>query len=459
MSEEKGKTVGEIVLAGIRVKPQRLEAFEFVDSMFEDRQEREAFAFIAAEWEDKRPEEIDPELIRAAGHEDVADYLAGLQGWEPIGDEAFGIYYRRFREGQVKKSLVRKLDALARSKIPIEDSDVEELRPEWEALDRIEQADQMFDPYTFMRTGSQLQALDVHVDWTVDKLIPEGAITLLHGPAGLGKTWLCLAIAKAVSEGVPFLGLQTKKCEVVYIDYENPLGIDHDRACTMNVCAPHFWHLSDPTRPPKLDGPDWHLLKTLHRGSLIIIDTARGATDGDEIKGQDVALVMNRLKEVRELEHKIILQAHTSKANKKLSKGATTWEDLADHVLAFYRVRPGTLEEIEEEGFDPNALLYLGTGNKTRYEPCRYYVSLDATNGTFAMVNDPIADSINTLAGYIAGEGSGQNQTEILKWAKENLEGSTRTENLIALLKRGARDRRWRVRPGFRGIKYYEPPS
>jgi len=313
-----------------------------------------------------------------------------------------------------------------------------------------------FDPYAFMKTGAELQALDVHIDWIVEKLIPEGAITLLHGPGGLGKTWLCLALAKAISEGTPFLGLATKKREVVYVDYENPLAVIHDRTIALNVCAPHFWNLSDPTRPPKIDGPDWARLKALRPGATIFFDTARGGTVGDENKSQDVALVMNNLKELRELGHEIILQAHTTKLNKKLSRGATTWEDLADHALAFYRVRSGT--QIEEEGFDPNALLFLGTGEKTRYEPCRLYLSLDAATGAFTLAENPDAKNIDAMAEYIAGPGFRKNQTTLLAWAQDNL-GGGRNQKFITLLQRGEHEGRWRSSRGLKGAKLYEPTS
>ena len=443
------------VLGALIFNPALLKECELRDTDFRAGRCRKTYSAIAALWAESGPAEIDHLLLaeRIGGDGAVAFTESLIDGNLKVDAPTFRGRVAEFRKWALTSKILGTIERQAKSgKL-----DLDEIRPDLETYDQLE--GEAFDPYAFMRTGSQLQALDIHVDWTVDKLIPEGAITLLHGPAGLGKTWLCLAIAKAVSEGTPFLGLQTKKREVVYIDYENPLAIDHNRACTMNVCTPHFWHLSDPTRPPKLDGPDWELLKTLHRGSLIIIDTARGATDGDEIKGQDVALVMNRLKEVREFEHEIILQAHTSKANKKLSKGATTWEDLADHVLAFYRVRPGTLEEIEEEGFDPNALLYLGTGNKTRYEPCRYYVSLNPANGTFTLVKDPNAEAINALAGYIAGDGGGQNQSEIVKWAKDAGVGSRQHGSVIALLWRGEREGRWRSRKGLRGARFYEPST
>jgi hypothetical protein len=126
-------------------------------------------------------------------------------------------------------------------------------------------------------------------------------------------------------------------------------------------------------------------------------------------------------------------------------------------------VRRGSLREIKEEidaaEYDPDALYHLGTGKKTRYTPAKFYVTTNYETGVFTLADDPAAPIINALAEYIAGEGNGQNQTEIYEWAKKNVEGCSRKDKLIAVLNRGAREDRWRVRPGLRGAKRYEPTS
>jgi hypothetical protein len=307
-----------------------------------------------------------------------------------------------------------------------------------------------------LKTGAQLQALEIHVDWTLDKLIPSRSLTLLHGPGGVGKTWLALSIANAVSEGKSFLGLATKQRPAIYIDFENPWPMLIDRVRRLNVRDVLFWHLSAEVRPPKLDGPDWALYKGLPAGSLLVFDTARASHDGDENSSQDVGLVMNRLKEIREAGFDILLLHHTTKLNERASKGSTAWDDLADHVLAFFRVKRQTLEEIDEEGIDPDALLSLGTGKKTRFEPARLFLTMDGATGAFRIAGDPGQEKIDALAEYIAGEGRGKNQGEIVAWAKDNL-GLGRP--VIALLKRGEREGRWCAHRGLHGRILYEPTA
>jgi hypothetical protein len=261
-----------------------------------------------------------------------------------------------------------------------------------------------------------------------------------------------------VSEGAPVFNLTTKKRPVYYCDYENPLPLLVERTRLLDVREVNFWHLSAAIKPPKLDSPEWTLYKQLPTGSFIIIDTARACQDGDENSSQDVGLVMGRLKEIRERGNEILLLHHAGKADERGYKGSTAWVDLADHVLSLHRVRRGTFEEIGDDGEqDPDALFSLGTGAKTRYAPGRLYLRFDPTHDVFSLAEDPDLTTLNTLAEYIAGEGLGRNQTDIIEWAKGAGVGPTNRNSFNALLNRGERLGRWHSRKGFRGARIYEP--
>ncbi len=449
------------ILGGLMLRPDLLEATDLRAEDFPPGRFRQTFEEINGLFEEQRPKEIDPVLLgeRLGGNGSilfVSELLSGVIRTEP---DAFRNRVNELRRAGLRRRALKELKATLELEARTGEVDPEglgRLRVLFAELEGLTGAG--FDPLSVLKTGSELQALDIRVDWTVDKLIPERSLTLLHGPGGLGKTWLALGIAKAVSEGRAFLGLVTKQRAVHYIDLENPLSMLIDRVRRLEIRDVRFWHLSAEIRPPKLDGPDWGLYKSLPAGSLLIFDTARASHDGDENDSQDVALVMNRLKEIREAGHDIILLHHTGKASERLYKGSTVWIDLADHVLAFHKVRRGTLEEIDEGGFDPNALLSLGSGQKTRFEPSRLYLTLDAAGGGFALADDPDADSINSLAEYIAGPGRGLKQGDIITWAKGEL-GSRRREVLVALLTRGEREGRWRSYKGLRGARFYEPTT
>ncbi len=451
------KRLERAILGALMLKPGLLEGSSLRDIDFPSGLFRDTFSAISSIWENAKSEEIDPiilaERVRSGGNGNITFIASLLDGEIKLHRD---IFEERVSELQ-KHALTTRILAKISSQANTGKLDLEEIRGDLAEYDKIK--GKAFNPADVVMTGEQLQAMKIEVEWTLDKLIPSRSLTLLHGPGGLGKTWLALAIAEAVQTGMPFLGLQTIQRPVVFIDYENPLPMLIDRVRQLNILGVSFWHLSASVRPPKLDGPDWAHYKSFPAGSLMIFDTARASHDGEENSDQDAALVMNRLKEIRELGNDILLLYHTTKLNERRARGATTWEDLADHVLAFYKVRRETFEEIEGDDKDPNALLFLGTGRKSRYEPFHLYLTADLSAGHFSIADSPDAEAINAVAEYIAGPGSGQKQGDIITWAKAEGVGPSMRASFLALLNRGESLGRWKSHRGFRGAKIYEPPT
>lgn len=80
-------------------------------------------------------------------------------------------------------------------------------KPEYEPLDTINAA-KLYD----------MQLPPVY--WCVNGLISEG-ITFLSAKSKVGKSWLCLQLAYAVSNGRDFLGFKTNKSKVIYMSLED----------------------------------------------------------------------------------------------------------------------------------------------------------------------------------------------------------------------------------------------
>jgi hypothetical protein len=448
------------VLSALILTPALLESQDLTSADFPAGHERIVFEKITHIWNDARPAEIDIAVlldeIKGTGAEAIVNHL--LEGAIPRSPEAFSYLVSGVRRRRQTAEIVQAAAEIGRDeeKTGIYDEDgfarlcalIEKRRTDRSTI----------DIRKFIVTGTAVQGLEVNAAWTCEKILPERAVSLLHSKGGLGKTWLSLGLANAVAEGLPFLGLQTSRRPVFYFDFENPLPLLIARARILDVRAVNFWHLSAEIPPPKIDGPDFALFKQIPSGSLVIFDTLRAAHDGDENSSQDMALVMGRLKELREHGLDILLIHHAVKADERTYKGSTAISDLADHVLSLHRVRRGNFQEIEDDaGPDSDALFSLATA-KTRFEPFHLHLSFNPTAGGFAIAADPTVEALDALADYIAGPGHGQKQGDIIAWMKDNL-GGVRRETSIALLNRGEREGRWHSHRGLKGARLYEPPS
>jgi hypothetical protein len=418
---------------------------------------RQTFQAISKLWEDDHPAEISIVLLsERLGGDGAAAFTASLlDGLQAPTAENFAAVVREMKRKSLETRILTKIERQGKAG----ELDLEDVREDLAEYDRLRDNRGGVNIREQLMSGAALQSLEVETAWSVEKLVPARSITLLHSPGGLGKTWFSLGLANAVSRGEPFLGLTTKRRPVCYIDFENPLPLLIDRARKLDIREVLFWHLSASIPPPKLDTSAHVIYRQLPAGSLIVFDTLRAAHDGDENSSQDMALVMGRLKELRELAFDIFLIHHTAKANERLYKGSTAISDLADHVLKLYRARNrGSLEEVQDDGEpDSDSTFVLATG-KTRFEPFHLYLTFNPEAGGFSVAEDPNLEALEALAGYIAGPGRGLNQTDIIDWAKDSL-GGGRKENFIALLKRGEREGRWRSHRGFKGARLYEPKT
>jgi archaellum biogenesis ATPase FlaH len=278
------------------------------------------------------------------------------------------------------------------------------------------------DLVSVLQRGSDLQLLESDIKWSVDKLIPEQSITLLHGRGGIGKTWLSLILADAVSKRKPFMGLETRQSPVVVVDFENSLPVLIDRVKRIGIEDVLFWHTSnDQLKPPRLDSKQWQHYKDLPAGSLIIFDTVRAAQGQDENDSRQMAFILNRLKELRDLGFTIILLHHTTKGNERKYKGSTAILDLADQVLSLHKVKGGGMEEIaEDDEDDPDAVYRLGTKDKTRYEPFHTFLMFNAAKG-FQVAPDPDTSTLESMYQLLEEKGR-LNTNQFFEEVKEQLE-------------------------------------
>jgi hypothetical protein len=272
-------------------------------------------------------------------------------------------------------------------------------------------------------TLGEIYDLEIKVEWVVKNLIPKQANILVHGPGGIGKTWLALQIGSCISEGLPFLGLETDRVPCFYIDFENPWPVLHARALVLGKSDLRVWHSSHEIPPPKLDADNWINYKLLPPG-VLIFDTLRAAQSGDENSSRDMSIIMGRLKELRDMGFTIILLHHTPKSNERIYKGSTAIIDLCDHALSLERVKEvgseKTIEDIESWDYP----LRLGVRQKTRFEPFNIYMQFNPEKG-FEKAIDPDDEKSEMIRQILIekkkDEGKLPNQTELGQIVKERL--------------------------------------
>jgi archaellum biogenesis ATPase FlaH/5S rRNA maturation endonuclease (ribonuclease M5) len=298
--------------------------------------------------------------------------------------------------------------------------------PEWQPEERKKP-----DLLASLLRWNDVLNLDINTEYLLEKLIPKGSITLLFGRGGVGKTSLCLQIAKAVAEGLHFGDLSTMKTPVYFIDFENPLSVLKERIENIGTTEnAYIWHLSNNEPPPRLDSKERFLYKDLPVG-LLIFDTLRAAQLADENNSQDMAVLLQRLKELRELGFTILLLHHTPKSNESVYKGSTAILDLCDHVLGLESVK-GAEETIE---FDSENLFRFGTRIKTRYEPYHVFLKFNPATKGFEFARDPDNEKIEAIQELLKEHQEGLKQKVIKGLAKEEL-GMTEGE-IRKLLKKG----------------------
>jgi archaellum biogenesis ATPase FlaH len=308
-----------------------------------------------------------------------------------------------------------------------------------------------FDPYKVLKRGKDLQELDISVTWAVENLIPCESITLLSGRGGIGKTWLSIQLADAISKGTLFMGLPTKQMPAVYVDFENSLPVLVERISKVGASEALFWHTSNESwQPPRLDGEDWALYKRMAGGSLLIFDTLRAAQSKDENDSRHMAFIMTRLKELRDIGLTIVLLHHTPKASDRIYKGSTAISDLADHVLSLYKVRKTNPDEIQEDEDDLDCFYRLGTRDKTRYKPFHIFLSFNPEKA-FEKAPDPDTEVLEAIH-HLLNENGRLNQTQVFELVKREL-GINRKGKVVSLLKKGE-GRYWKAEQEGRAIYY-----
>jgi hypothetical protein len=160
---------------------------------------------------------------------------------------------------------------------------------------------------------------DLGRDDAVKNLITCGAIIMISGDAGSGKSTFVTALCDAVANGTPFLGLPTDRRKVLYLDYENSLPRIQERFKRLKVKSdgPNsrlkyvgmhtFGQMFSPASPEIVEWAE-------DCKPIIVIDSFRAAFAGKENSSEDVRKFFLELDKLKNAGAAVILLHHTGKA-------------------------------------------------------------------------------------------------------------------------------------------------
>jgi len=419
------------ILGRLILTPHFIEISDLSIGDFPPGREREVFRNIVKIWEDQKPNEINVALLaeRIDGNGAYSFVNSLLNEAIPLTAEAFQLAVSELKRKNLTTKILKKIEKQAKGgKLNLDE--IEGDLTLYRSL-----SGPRLDISTTLKTGSELQTLNIDIKYLIDGFVAAEAINLLYGRGGLGKTILSLQSGKAIAANQNFLDLETQKRTVIYIDYENSLPLLVDRIRKMEIKEMKFWHLSSEPKPPRLDTDEYKLLFELPPESLLIFDSLRAAHLGDENSSKDMALIMGRLKELREEGFTILVNHHTGKADDRIYKGSTAISDMADHVLGFNKVRKKDFEIIDDDQEPGLGDFYrLGTREKTRFKPFHIYLHFSPESYGFVKADDPDEDELQQLKEIIGMERLCQN--EIFQVAREGL-GIKKKGRIVNLLNKG----------------------
>ena len=185
-------------------------------------------------------------------------------------------------------------------------------------------------------------------DAVIEGVLGIGDKLIVSAPSKAGKTWLMLGLAYAVQNGLPWMGHECKKLNVLYVNFEltpawiaergrlvsNSVdGLDHpDMLNLKNHSVP--WHkLSDHVRQHIEDSGK-------HYGFIILDPIYKMLEDKDENSNGDIANLLNDLGRMSlEIEAATAFSHHHSKGNKSgvdaidRMAGAGVWARDPDAII------------------------------------------------------------------------------------------------------------------------------
>lgn len=195
-------------------------------------------------------------------------------------------------------------------------------------------------------------------EYIIEPILPQQGLVSIYAPRGMGKTYVLLTLAAAVSLGKGAFNWKTPKARrVLYIDGEMPARTMQERIARIlsNYGAddidPSFFQIITPDLNPEYtlnlsrEADQKSIDKYVEAAELIIIDSlSTCARHGEENRAESWLPVQEYLLKLRRRGKAVIFAHHAGKNGQQ--RGTSAKEDILDTVIALKRPQ----DYREEEG-------------------------------------------------------------------------------------------------------------
>lgn len=276
------------------------------------------------------------------------------------------------------------------------------------------------------------------VPFYVKDWLPKQGKAEIYGQAKAGKSFLAIQLARCIASGEDFIGMETSRAPVLYLQFELGAKILQDRMRSTGQSYDDVF--LGTTFSMKLDTPSGQkqFLRAIVavEPKVIILDPFYKIISGDENESQDVIKITNFLDEIIEgFNCSILLLHHAGKDLSRGGRGSSVLEGWADSYLEMKRVsrngealRANITPKLLRHASLPPESIELVLSNNFEFESVE---GVAKSNTILDKVRGRLTEKGQATGGELIAEGVGRRKSiyDALKTLQEN--GQVVKEGLI----------------------------
>lgn len=189
-----------------------------------------------------------------------------------------------------------------------------------------------------IQSSKALITSDIHQDWIIQDILPEGSINILSAKPGSFKTWLTLYFALCISKGDPVFGVfNVKKSNVLIIDEEDSDKLIKDRLIKLGDNGDTNLSFSIMTgfMADNHENIEMLLSELIRRKiKVLIIDSLIRIHSGDENSAKDMSSLFRKISVLKEKGITVLINHHNRKGQDNQNYGNQMMRGSVDILAA-----------------------------------------------------------------------------------------------------------------------------